>query len=74
MKTLVRFLRPHKGLIALTLLVLLIDNAGTLLVPTMLANMVNVGITTGSTEYLLNNGLLMLGATAMASGGAVTGA
>lgn len=73
MKTLVRFLKPHKGLIALTLLVLLIDNAGTLLVPTMLANMVNVGITTGSTEYLLNNGLLMLGATAMASGGAVTG-
>lgn len=73
MKTLVRFLKPHKGLIALTLLVSLIDNAGTLLVPTMLANMVNVGITTGSTEYLLNNGLLMLGATAMASGGAVTG-
>lgn len=73
MKTLVRFLKPHKGLIALTLLVLLIDNAGTLLVPTMLANMVNVGIMTGSTEYLLNNGLLMLGATAMASGGAVTG-
>ena len=73
MKTLVRFLKPHKGLIALTLLVLLVDNAGTLLVPTMLANMVNVGITTGSTEYLLNNGLLMLGATAMASGGAVTG-
>lgn len=73
MKTLVRFLKPHKRLVALTLLVLLIDNAGTLLVPTMLANMVNVGITSGSTEYLLRNGLLMLGATAMASGGAVTG-
>lgn len=73
MKTLVRFLKPHRKLVALTLLILLIDNAGTLLVPTMLANMVNVGITTGSTEYLLNNGLLMLGATAMASGGAVTG-
>ena len=73
MKTLVRFLKPHKGLVALTLLVLLIDNAGTLLVPTMLANMVNVGITSGSTEYILRNSLLMLGATAMASGGAVTG-
>lgn len=73
MKTLVRFLKPHKGLVALTLLILLIDNAGTLLVPTMLANMVNVGITSGSTEYILRNGLLMLGATAMASGGAVTG-
>ena len=73
MKTLVRFLKPHKELVVLTLLVLLIDNAGTLLVPTMLANMVNVGITSGSTEYLLRNGLLMLGATAMASGGAVSG-
>lgn len=73
MKTLVRFLKLHKGLVALTLLILLIDNAGTLLVPTMLANMVNVGITSGSTEYILRNGLLMLGATAMASGGAVTG-
>ena len=73
MKTLVRFLKPYKGLVALTLLVLLIDNAGTLLVPTMLANMVNVGITSGSTEYILRNSLLMLGATAMASGGAVTG-
>ena len=73
MKTLVRFLEPHKGLVALTLLILLIDNAGTLLVPTMLANMVNVGITSGSTEYILRNGLLMLGATAMASGGAVIG-
>lgn len=73
MKTLVRFLKPHKGLVALTLLILLIDNAGTLLVPTMLANMVNVGITSGSTEYILRNALLMLGATAMASGGAVTG-
>ena len=73
MKTLVRFLKPHKVLVALTLLILLIDNAGTLLVPTMLANMVNVGITSGSTEYILRNGLLMLGATAMASGGAVTG-
>ena len=73
MKTLVRFLKPHKELVVLTLLVLLIDNAGTLLVPTMLANMVNVGITSGSTEYLLRNGLLMLGASAMASGGAVSG-
>lgn len=73
MKTLVRFLKPHKGLVALTLLILLIDNAGTLLVPTMLANMVNTGITSGSTEYILRNGLPMLGATAMASGGAVTG-
>ena len=43
----------------MTLLVLLVDNVGTLLVPTMLANMVNTGITTGDVDYILRNGLYM---------------
>ena len=73
MRLLLRFLKPYKRLIAVTLVVLLIDNVGTLLVPTMLANMVNTGIARGDTAYILQNGLLMLLATAMASGGAVTG-
>ncbi|MDB1877536.1 ABC transporter ATP-binding protein [Collinsella aerofaciens] len=68
-----RFLKPYRGLIAVTLLVLLVDNVGTLLVPTMLANMVNTGITTGDVDYILRNGLYMLIATGMASGGAVLG-
>jgi ATP-binding cassette subfamily B multidrug efflux pump len=70
MRLLMRFMRPYRGLIAVTLLVLLIDNVGTLLVPTMLANMVNTGITTGDVDYILRNGLYMLIATGMASGGA----
>ena len=57
----------------MTLLVLLVDNVGTLLVPTMLANMVNTGITTGDVDYILRNGLYMLIATGMASGGTVLG-
>ena len=73
LRLLLRFLKPYKRLIAVTLVVLLIDNVGTLLVPTMLANMVNTGIARGDTAYILQNGLLMLLATAMASGGAVTG-
>lgn len=68
-----RFMKPYRRLIAVTLLVLLIDNVGTLLVPTMLANMVNTGITTGDVDYILRNGLYMLIATGMASGGAVLG-
>ncbi|MFR7670073.1 MAG: ABC transporter ATP-binding protein [Collinsella sp.] len=52
---------------------MLIDNVGTLLVPTMLANMVNTGITTGDIDYILRNGLYMLIATGMASGGTVLG-
>lgn len=74
MKLLLRFLKPYRGLVALILLVLLIDNAGTLLVPTMLADMVNVGLTSGDMEYILRGAAGMLVATAMASGGAVTGA
>ena len=57
----------------MTLLVLLVDNVGTLLVPTMLANMVNTGITTGDVDYILRNGLYMFIATSMASGGTVLG-
>jgi ATP-binding cassette subfamily B multidrug efflux pump len=68
-----RFMKPYRRLVAVTLLVLLIDNVGTLLVPTMLANMVNTGITTGDVDYILRNGLYMLIATGMASGGAVLG-
>ena len=73
MSLLPRFLKPYRVLIAVTLGVLLIDCAGTLLVPTMLANMVNVGIGSGNMKLILKDGLLMLAATAMASGGAVLG-
>ena len=73
MRLLVRFMKPYRGLVAVTLLVLLVDNVGTLLVPTMLANMVNTGITTGDVDYILRNGLYMLVATGMASGGTVLG-
>ena len=73
MSLLPRFLKPYRVLIAVTLGVLLIDCAGTLLVPTMLANMVNVGIGSGNMKLILQDGLLMLAATAMASGGAVLG-
>ena len=73
MRLLMRFLKPYRGLVAVTLLALLVDNVGTLLVPTMLANMVNTGITTGDVDYILCNGLYMFIATSMASGGTVLG-
>ena len=73
LRLLLRFLKPYRRLIAVTLVVLLVDNVGTLLVPTMLANMVNTGIARGDTAYIMQNGLAMLLATGMASGGAVTG-
>ena len=74
MKLLIRFMKPYRALVAVTLLVLLVDNVGTLLVPTMLADMINTGIGTGDFDYIVRGGLAMLGASLLASGGAMTGA
>ena len=74
MKLLFRFMKPYRALVAVTLLVLLVDNVGTLLVPTMLADMINTGIGTGDFDYIVRGGLAMLGASLLASGGAMTGA
>lgn len=73
MKLLLRYMRPYRGLAVITVLVLMVDIAGTLLVPTLLANMVNIGVATKNFNYIMQNGLAMLGATALASGGALLG-
>ena len=73
MKLLLKYMKPYRGLANITVLVLMVDIAGTLLVPTLLANMVNIGVATKNFNYILQNGLAMLGATALASGGALLG-
>lgn len=73
MKLLLKYMKPYRGLAIITVLVLMVDIAGTLLVPTLLANMVNIGVVTKNFNYILQNGLAMLGATALASGGALLG-
>lgn len=73
MKLLLKYMTPYRGLAIITVLVLMVDIAGTLLVPTLLANMVNIGVATKNFNYILQNGLAMLGATALASGGALLG-
>ena len=66
MKLLLRFMKPYRALVAVTLLVLLVDNVGTLLVPTMLADMINIGIGTGDFDYIVHGGLALLGASLLA--------
>lgn len=73
MKLLLKYMKPYRGLAIITVLVLMVDIAGTILVPTLLANMVNIGVATKNFNYILQNGLAMLGATALASGGALLG-
>lgn len=72
-KLLLNTVRPYKLLVAATLAALLLDVAGTLYVPTMLAGMINQGVTSGSTDFILGQGLKMLLACCCASGGALLG-
>lgn len=73
MKTIIHFLRPYRGLCAVTLLVMLLDVAGGLLIPTITADMINVGVGGGDLEYIFHRGLLMLGVTILTSSGALAG-
>ncbi|MDO4437669.1 MAG: ABC transporter ATP-binding protein [Coriobacteriaceae bacterium] len=73
MKLLWQTIKPYKALVAATLAALLLDVAGTLYVPTMLAGMINQGVTSGSTDFIATQGLRMLVACCCASGGALLG-
>ncbi len=72
MRLLLRYLKNYKGVIALTLAALLIDDVGTLLVPTMLANMINSGIATGDMDAILREGAAMLAVSIVASTAAIS--
>ena len=73
MKLLLRTIKPYKLLVFATLAALLLDVAGTLYVPTMLAGMINQGVTAGNTDFILGQGIRMLIACCCASGGALLG-
>ena len=73
MRLLLRTIKPYKALVAATLAALLLDVAGTLYVPTMLAGMINQGVTSGTTDFIIGQGLKMLVACCCASGGALLG-
>lgn len=73
MGLLLRSIKPYKALVAATLAALLLDVAGTLYVPTMLAGMINQGVTSGNTDFIIGQGLKMLVACCCASGGALLG-
>ena len=72
MRLLFRFLKPYTGLVAAALFALLLDVAGALLVPTILAEMINVGAD-GGTEHILPMGAVMLAVTVISGLGALGG-
>ena len=63
MKLIWRFIRPHWKLFALTVLLLVVDVAGSLLIPTLAAQMLNLGISGHSFQNLIETGLWMAAAS-----------
>ena len=73
MKLLLRFLKPYKGLIAATTLALLLDVAGALFIPTILAEMINIGTTESGIDHIIATGAIMLAVTIVSGAAALAG-
>lgn len=73
MKIILRFIKPYKALCFFTLLVMVLDVAGGLIIPTITADMINAGVGGGNMDYLVRGGILMLIVTAATSLGGLLG-
>ena len=73
MRTFLRFLKPYRGLCLLTLLVMALDVAGALYLPTIVADMINIGVAGGDLDFILRKGGLMLGVALVSGGGTLMG-
>ena len=60
MKTLLHTLKPYRAQCAFIILVALADVGGSLLVPTITANMINSAIAGGAIGQLVHQGIIML--------------
>ncbi|GAA2130507.1 ABC transporter ATP-binding protein [Glycomyces algeriensis] len=73
-RLLAEYLRPHRRTLALTVVLQIIGTIASLYVPTLNADLVNHGVATGDTAYVLRHGAFMLAVTVVqiaASGFAV---
>lgn len=59
MKLILRFLRPHWKLFAVTVVMLILDVIGALFIPTLAAQMLNLGTSGSSFDALLQTGIQM---------------
>lgn len=55
-----RFMKPYRGRIVLMLALLLLQAVGTLIIPTLMSDIVNKGILTGDTGYIWQISIVML--------------
>ena len=69
LRLLLTLLAPYKGLVAATVVMLLIDMTGMLYIPTQLSAMINVAVTSQDMNELVAHGVAMLIASLAGSGG-----
>ena len=70
MRILMRFLKPYKLQTFAVLAALAVNLLGVLLVPTILANMINIGVSSRDFDYIIEQALFMLAAAILSGAGA----
>ena len=73
MKLMLRFLKPHRKLTLLTIVLLFVDVAGALFIPTLVAEMLNRGTSGAPFEEILQLGAAMAAVSLVAGACAITG-
>ncbi|MDO4582460.1 MAG: ABC transporter ATP-binding protein [Planctomycetia bacterium] len=73
MKLILRFIKPYRWLYAITIFAVGLDVIGALLIPTITADMINIGVSSGNVEQILQKGLLLLGISILTGFSALLG-
>lgn len=73
MRTIFRFIKPYRALFALALLFTILDVFGALVIPTITADMINVGVSSGDLDYIIRKGILMIAVTVFSGISALLG-
>lgn len=73
MNLILRFLKPHRKLCAVTIILLIVDVAGALFIPTLVAEMLNNGTSGASFDAILRTGAQMAVISLVAGGCAILG-
>lgn len=73
MKLILQFIRPHWKLCVATVILLIVDVAGALFIPTLAAQMLNQGTSGASFDALLATGIQMAAASVLSGVCAILG-
>ena len=57
MKLILHFLKPYRWICVFTILAMLLDVAGGLLVPRLTADMINIGVESRGLDYMIGKGI-----------------